>query len=216
MLKATLVSLIALSLGLTALACERPAEEPEDQEPVAGDTTALPPPDSLVETIGGDWIVRAQSGKACVSVPPSAIPQGDTLDVQIKLVTPAPLEFGGASQVFPPVYDFSVTDENGDPTQFADSVVFAICVNYGSEQKPPGVTLARTTPDNILDVLPYADVPAACRLTCSSPSPPASATWLDDLFRGSPMTPTPAHAAVAQEGLGGKGGGTSPFAGVVP
>lgn len=219
MLKATLVSLIALSLGLTALACERPAEErppPEDQEPVPGDPSALPPPDSLVETIGGDWIVRAQSGKACVSVPPSAIPQGDTLDVQIKLVTPAPPSFGGASRVFPPVYDFSVTDGNGDPTQFADSVVFAICVNYGSEQKPPGVTLARTTPDNTLDVLPYADVPAACRLTCSSPSPPASAAWLDDLFRGSPMTPTPAHAAVLQEGLGGKGRGTSPFAGVVP
>lgn len=208
MLKATLVSLIALSLGLTALACER--------EPVPEDTTALPPPDSLVETIGGDWIVRAQSGKACVSVPPSAIPQGNTLDVQIKLVTPAPPSFGGASRVFPPVYDFLVTDENGEPTQFADSVVFAICVNYGSEQKPPGVTLARTTPDNILDVLPYADVPAACRLTCSSPSPPASATWLDDLFRGSPVTPTPAHAAVLQEGLGGKGRGTSPFAGVVP
>ena len=45
---------------------------------------------------------------------------------------------------------------------------------------------------------------------------PASSAWLDDLFLGSPWTPTPAHAAVAQEGLGGKGRGTSPFAGVAP
>ena len=215
MLKPTLVPMIALSLGLTVVACP-PAEEPPpggEEEPAPGDTTALPP-DSLVETIGGDWIVRAHSGKACVSVPPSAIPAGDTLDVEVKLVTPPPV-FPGVSEVFPPVYDFSVTDENGEPAQFADSVIFAICVNFPGP-RPDGAALARKASESAVEILPYAAVPAACRLTCSSPAAPASSAWLDDLFRGSPWTPTPAHAAVAEEGLGGKGRGTSPFAGVVP
>lgn len=214
-LKPTLVPLIALSLGFAAPACE-PSEEPpptEDQEPAPGDTTVLPPPDSLVETIGGDWIVRAKSGKACVSVPPSAIPGGDTLDVEIKLVTPPPV-FPGVSEAFPPVYEFSVTDESGESAQFADSVVFAICVNFPGP-RPDGAALARLASADSVEVLPYAEVPAACRLTCGSPPAPASTAWMEALFGGSPVTPTPAHAAVT-EGLGGKGRGTSPFAGVVP
>jgi hypothetical protein len=213
--KPTLVSLIALSLGLGALACKPTEETPstEEETPASGDTTDLVPPDSLVETIGGDWIVRAKSGKACVSVPPSAIPPGDTLDVEVKLVTPAPV-FPGVSEVFPPVYDFSVTDANGESAQFADSVIFAICVNFPGPT-PAGAALARLASADSVELLPYAEVPAACRLTCSSPSAPASTAWLDDLFGGSPVTPTPAHAAVT-EGLGGKGRGTSPFAGVAP
>ena len=214
MLKPTLVSLIALSLGLAAQACE-PTDGPsttEDHDSAPGDTSALLPPDSLVETIGGDWIVRAKSGKACVSVPPSAIPTSDTLDVEVRLVTPAPV-FPGVSEVFPPVYDFSVTDANGESAQFADSVVFAICVNFPGP-RPDGAALARLASADSVEILPYAEVPAACRLTCSSPSAPASTAWLDDVFRGSPVTPTPAQAAVT-EGLGGKGRGTSPFAGVV-
>ncbi|HUF90642.1 MAG TPA: hypothetical protein VMR66_11760 [Gemmatimonadota bacterium] len=214
MLKATLVSLIALSLVLAPLACE-PAEESTDEQEAVEDTTAIPS-DSIVATIGGDWIVRAKSGKACVSVPPSAIPEGQTLDVQIKLVPPFPPGFDRASQVFPPVYDFVVRDQNGDTAQFIDSVDFAICVNYGNTPRPSQVALARAVSADSLEYLPVVPVPDACRLTCNEYSASETAAWLDDWFGGSPLTATPAHAAVAQEGLGGKGGGTSPFAGVVP
>lgn len=217
MLKPTLVSTIALSLALT-LACqpaEEPAEGPAEEQEAVEETETAAPPDEIVGTIGGDWIVRAPSGRACVSVPPSAIPGGQTLDVEIKILPPPiPPAFDQASQAFPPVYNFSVRDQDGDPTQFADSVVFAICVNYGSASKPDSMRIARASSESSLEYLREVPVPPACHLRCGGPEPAQSAAWLEPLFGGSPFTATPASAALEQEGLGGKGRTTSPFAGV--
>lgn len=228
MLKPTLVSMIALSFALLVVACE-PAEEPPptDEQEAVEDTFAFGP-DSVVEAIGRNWIVRARSGRACVAVPHSAIPEGQEIKVEIKGISPStaveppPLSPGfrkarnDGLRVHPPIYGFRVTDAGGAPAQFADSVVFAICVNHQPGELED-LALARDlgTADSLIEYLPVVPVPASCRLTCPASSEPGQTTvWLERLFEGSPVTPATAEAAVEQTGLGGKGRGTSPFAAV--
>jgi len=183
-----------------------------------------------VATVGGDWVVVNASRKACVTGPPSALPNGGPVKIVIQRASPSenqlqpdpnlPRGFKKAKdtgrRVFAPMYSFSVTDFENQPLQFADDVVFALCVNHEPGELE-GATLARHNPDNPPDSLDYLEVvtppPGICNLNCGGPA--QSAMWMRDLLGGSLVTPTPAYA-VEQTGLGGKGRGTSPFAAVGP
>jgi hypothetical protein len=232
-LKPTLITLIGLSILALAPGCgprdEESTPDLDEGQQTAEDTLALSP--DTREAVGKGWVIRTPNRKACVFVPTAAVPAGEVLQVEIRRESPRqdelppdlPPGFRRAEsrglKVFPPVYAFSVTDSAGVSAQFADSVVFAMCVHYLPEEGPTldGALLARNDPQSLPDSLQYlpgAPVPAECELRCDPRAPAQSSAWIDDLLGGSPLTPSSAEATLEQLGLGGKGRGTSSFAAV--
>ncbi|MGH7550221.1 MAG: hypothetical protein ACREK3_05630 [Gemmatimonadota bacterium] len=227
---------------ILATACQ-PAEEPPPEDEGAVDTTAMDTmamkPDSVSRWVGAGWVARTPNGRACLMVPRTAVPAGDSLRIAIRRLSPRanvlPTDLHPAFRaaqdagrmVFPPIYDFSAYDASGDAVeQFADSVTFAMCVRYTEAESDAfqDSRLARAVDDSdSLEFLEPAAVPEECQLTCDPRrDQPASARTSAPLrwLAGSPLTATAAHAAAAQtefwSGLGGKGRGGSPFAAVVP
>ncbi|MGH7542836.1 MAG: hypothetical protein ACREK7_02760, partial [Gemmatimonadota bacterium] len=102
--------------------------------------------------------------------------------------------------------------------EFADSVTYALCVRVG-ETFDPTVRLARPHPDSPEDSLDYISiepVPDECQLKCET-YPPGSPAQQTEAASKSLLGATPAYASSAQtefKGIGGKGRGTSPIAGV--
>ncbi len=222
--------LIALLLAVTVAGCAQETTETGGLEPdtTAADTSEMADDSLLAEVTqvvaARVTVARTPNGKACLYIPDSAVPEG-SVEVSIKrlsksesiLPSPEPPAFRG-KDVLPPIYEFTVRDADGEVVkEFADSVTYALCVRVG-EEFDPTVRLARPHPDSpedSLDYLQVAPVPAECRLTCETPpgSPAQQAESASRSFLGV----TPAYASSAEEefkGIGGKGRGTSPIAGV--
>ncbi len=222
---------------ILATACEPAAEPPpEDEGPV--DTLATDTgPDSVSRWVGTGWVARTPNGRACILVPKVAVPPDDSLRIEIRRLSPRPNTLpddlhpafraaqNAGGTVFPPVYDFSAYDANGEPVeQVAHFVTFAMCVRYAETDSVAfqNARLARAVGDSdSLEFLIPAAVPEECQLSCdprdAAPGPSQASAplrWLS----GSPLTPTVAQAGAAlaefDAGLGGKGRGGSPVAAV--
>ena len=233
---------LAVPLILLIVAgCPREAPESGETPP---DTTAqdslLAQPERASRWVGSGWVARTPNGRACVFVPKTAVASvapGDSLRIEIERISPTettlpdplPPAFAAAQsagrKVFAPMYEFAAFDAQGQPvTQFKDSLTFAICVHYqeGEQDSLSEAALAHPNhqnPDELEFLVPAA-VPEACQLKCpshgstSAQQQPASSRRQLETSLGV----TPAYATTVEEtyfdGLGGKGGGTSPFAAV--
>jgi len=224
--------LIALLIALTAAGCVETTETGSlDPDTTAADTSEMAD-DSLLAQVtqvvaARATVARTPNGKACVFIPDSAVPEGP-VEVSIRrlsrnesiLPSPEPPAFRGRD-VLPPMYEFTVRDAAGRAIEeFADPVTYALCVMVG-EDFDPTVRLARPHPDSPEDSLDYIllePVPAECRLTCEPHSPGSPAQRTEAASR-SLLGASSAYASSAQlstmfSGIGGKGRGTSPIAGV--
>jgi hypothetical protein len=225
--------LIALLIAVTAAGCVEDTTQTGGIEPdtTAADTSEMAD-DSLLAQVtqvvaARATVARTPNGKACLFIPDSAVPEGP-VEVSIRrlsrnesiLPSPEPPAFRGRD-VLPPMYEFTVRDADGQAIEeFADPVTYALCVMVG-EDFDPTVRLARPHPDSpedSLDYIPLEPVPAECRLTCEPHSPGSPAQRTEAASR-SLLGASPAYASSAQlstmfSGIGGKGRGTSPIAGV--
>lgn len=197
---------------------------------------------------GETTAVRTPNGKACLYVTAEAADAsqfGDSIRISIARVRSRPYvlptetdlnpAFRSAAaegrKIFPPVYQFYAHDATGRLfTEFSQEgksvVVVGMCVTSRPEETEAldRALLARPDPANpdSLQLFEWVDPPAECQLTCeprgSEPPVQQTSTPLDRWLAGSPLTATPAYAAVCptcfDRGLGGGGAGNSPFAAV--
>lgn len=209
---------LVLPILACAVGCPQPAEEPpEEAEPgEVVDTTAFEPDTSpRTKWIGPDGeAVLHPSGLACIDIPAGAVTDSVRVTVQPgppTLPAELPQAFRGR-QVYPPIVDFSIQDANGADVTLAKDATFVICSYFRSDQEGDlqFVDIARA--GIALHFLQRTDtIPAKClplNPRCK-PRPPDQGASIGSLGV------TPAYAAgVAETGLGGKGRGGSPYAGV--
>jgi hypothetical protein len=213
--------MLVLSILVLAVGCPQPAEEPpaEVEPGEVVDTTAYEADTSRSVTwIGSEGgAVRHPSGIACIDIPAGAVTDSVRVTVQPGPPTSLPGDLPQAfrsRQVHPPIVDFSIQDANGADVTLASDATFVICSHFRSDQQKDiqNVDIARA--GIALYFLQRTDsIPPAClplKRGCE-PRPPAQGARLG------PFGVTAAYAAGSQTefyGLGGKGRGGSPFAGV--
>lgn len=220
-------------LLVVPLACGPRAEdgdEPAPPDTTPSDTTVRPPEDGPGvsgtampgEAFDLAWPNR-NAARACIHIPAGTIDEPTEVSID-KLIEVPPGFRQGGRPVFSNAFEFTADPpipENGDPD---DDLTIGLCAFVDPHEHDPyhdpDARVARLTPNDEVQEFRIAH---PCYLRCSDyigrpPSSPGSASTQTSLLDGTVLSPTTLHAegAMAEEGIGGKGGGLSPFAVVGP
>jgi hypothetical protein len=216
----------ALSAVALLLAGQHCQSEPEEEAPPAAEAEPMeeaPPPPGVSDTVrAGETFELAwpsdASSLACIEIPADAVAAGTVVTISPVAGMPGPIsEYcgRGGHTCYHPIIDFSASP--AVTITGPDSFRVGICARYNEQAAdpadPPGATavvahLVSSTEE--IETLPRDSSPCTC------PGPQAVQQSglgpVDALLAGSLLRPAPLHAAaVAYEGLGGKGGSLSPF-----
>jgi hypothetical protein len=173
-----------------------------------------------------------QAPKACIEIPAGAVPAGTEVTISLNVDSknpsdwPAPFrnwrQQGPGRTVYMPLIEFSASPEFTitNPDSF---FTVGICARYyehdGDPETAPGEAAQVAHPSGdgqTLELLERAISPCQC-LPGSNPGQQGALGRASAVLAGTPLVPERLEAsALAEEGLGGKGGSFSPFGVVRP
>jgi hypothetical protein len=178
-----------------------------------------------------------QTPKACIEIPADAVPAGTEVTISLNVDSKNPSEWPAAFRnwrqespgrtVYMPLIEFSATPAF-TITNPASFFTVGICARYkgyeedadaqeGDPDTAPGpaARIAHPSGGQTLELLEWAESP--CQCPGSNQGQRGALGRASAVLAGTPLVPERLEAsALAEEGLGGKGGSFSPFGVVRP
>ena len=214
------LAVVALSFG-----CERCRPGPQVVPPPGSGTVMAGQPFSLV------W-PNEQVPKACIEIPAGAVPAGTEVTISLNVDSREPSNWpaafrnwrqqGPGRTVYMPLIEFSASPEFTitNPDSF---FTVGICARYherdGDPETAPGEAAQVAHPSGDGETLELLErTPSPCQCSPGSNQGQQGALGrASAVLAGTPLVPERLEAsALAEEGLGGKGGSFSPFGVVRP